>query len=204
MALTRKMLKAMGIEVEKIDQIIEAHGETVDALKADAETHKADAEKLPKVQKELDELKAKGDDGWKEKHDKVKKEFDDYKTGIETEKTKAAKNKAVREFFEGKGITGKNLEIAMRGSAAEIDGIELLDGKIKDSTALESLVSGDFSGLVVTTNTKGVNTQNPPAGNGGGGGSTKTKEQILAIKNGTERRKAIAENPSLFGISTEK
>ena len=35
MAFTRKMLKAMNIEDEKIDQIIDAHSETVDALKAD-------------------------------------------------------------------------------------------------------------------------------------------------------------------------
>jgi hypothetical protein len=35
MALTRKMLKAMGIEEEKIEQIIEAHAETVDGLKED-------------------------------------------------------------------------------------------------------------------------------------------------------------------------
>lgn len=34
MALTRKMLKAMGIEDEKIDQIIEEHAESVNALKA--------------------------------------------------------------------------------------------------------------------------------------------------------------------------
>ena len=33
--LTRKMLKAMNIEDEKIEQIIEAHTETVDALKHD-------------------------------------------------------------------------------------------------------------------------------------------------------------------------
>ncbi|MEE8717538.1 MAG: hypothetical protein SOI24_10925 [Coriobacteriales bacterium] len=33
MALTRKMLRAMGIEDEKADEIIEAHAETVDALK---------------------------------------------------------------------------------------------------------------------------------------------------------------------------
>ena len=33
MALTRKMLKAMGIEEEKIDEIIDAHTETVNALK---------------------------------------------------------------------------------------------------------------------------------------------------------------------------
>ena len=33
MALTRKMLRAMGIEDDKADQIIEAHAETVDALR---------------------------------------------------------------------------------------------------------------------------------------------------------------------------
>ena len=43
MSLTRKMLKAMGIEEEKIDQIIEAHSETVDSLKADRDTYKEDA-----------------------------------------------------------------------------------------------------------------------------------------------------------------
>ena len=63
MSLTRKMLKAMGIEEEKIDQIIEAHSETVDSLKADRDSYKEDAEKLKDVQKELDGLKAKGDDG---------------------------------------------------------------------------------------------------------------------------------------------
>ena len=76
MSLTRKMLKAMGIEEEKIDQIIEAHSETVDSLKADRDSYKEDAEKLKAVQKELDDLKAKGDDGWKEMHDRLKVEFE--------------------------------------------------------------------------------------------------------------------------------
>ena len=39
MALTRKMLKAMGIEEDKIEQIIEAHSETVDSLKADRDSY---------------------------------------------------------------------------------------------------------------------------------------------------------------------
>ena len=83
MSLTRKMLKAMGIEEEKIDQIIEAHSETVDSLKADRDTYKEDAEKLKTVQKELDDLKAKGDDGWKEKHDKLKGASDHIKAAKE-------------------------------------------------------------------------------------------------------------------------
>ena len=196
------MLKAMGIEEEKIDQIIEAHTETVDALKESRDNYKADAEKLPNVQKELDELRAKGDDGWKEKHDKLKGEFDKYKGNIEAKETKANKEKAVRAFYESKGITGKNLEIAMRGSRTEIDGIELDGDKIKDNSALDALVKGDFSGLVATTTTKGANTANPPANNGG---AKLTKAEIYArdehgrYKLSTaERQKALAENPELL------
>ena len=198
MSLTRKMLKAMGIEEEKIDQIIEAHSETVDSLKADRDSYKEDAEKLKSVQKELDVLKAKGDDGWKEKHDKLKGEFDKYKGDIEAKETKANKEKAVRAFYESQGITGKNLEIAMRGSRAEIDGIELDGDKIKDNSALDALVKGDFSGLVATTTTKGANTATPPANNGGKTG--KTKEEIMAIRDPAVRQAEIAKNPEAFGL----
>ena len=58
MALTRKYLKALGIEDEKIEQIIEAHTETVDGLKNERDGFKASADKLAEVQKELDGLKA--------------------------------------------------------------------------------------------------------------------------------------------------
>ena len=198
MALTRKFLSAMGIEAEKVDEIISAHVEVVDALKEERDTYKADAEKLADVQKELDDLKAKGDDGWKEKHDKLKGEFDKYKGDIEAKETKANKEKAVRAFYESKGITGKNLEIAMRGSRAEIDGIELDGDKIKDNSALDALVKGDFSGLVATTTTKGANTANPPANNGGKTG--KTKEEIMAIRDPAVRQAEIAKNPEAFGL----
>ena len=196
MALTRKLLKGMGLTDEQVDTIIEAHTDTVDGLKADVSKYKTDAEKLSGVQKELDDLKAKGDDGWKEKHDKLKGEFDKYKGEIEAKETKANKEKAVRAFYESKGITGKNLEIAMRGSRAEIDGVELDGDKIKDNSALDALVKGDFSGLVATTTTKGANTANPPANTGG---ATMTKKDIMAIKDYDERIAAIEANPQLFG-----
>ena len=202
MALTRKLLKGMGLTDEQVDTIIEAHTDTVDGLKSEASKYKADAEKLPTVQKELDDLKAKGDDGWKEKHDKVKKDFDDYKNGVESEKSKAAKEKAARAYFEGKNIIGKSLELAMRASAAEIAGLELDGEKIKDTAVLDGLVAGDLAALVGSTVVRGNNPANPPANNGSG--STKTKEDILNIRDGVERRKAMAENPHLFGLSESK
>lgn len=192
MALTRKMLKAMGIEEEKIDQIIEAHTETVDALKADRDSYKKDASALKDVQRELDELKAKGDDGWKEKHDKVKKEYEEYKSDVEGKQARETKEKATRAYFESVGITGKNLEIAIRGSRAEIDGLEMDGEKIKDTASLKALVDGDFASLVTTTTTKGASTATPPAG-GQGSSTPKTKAEILKIKDTAERQKAWAE-----------
>ena len=124
--------------------------------------------------------------------------MNDYKAEIANKQAKEAKEKAVRAFYESKGITGKNLEIAMRGSRAEIDGIELDGDKIKDNSALEALVKGDFSGLVATTTTKGANTANPPANNGGKTG--KTKEEIMAIRDPAVRQAEIAKNPEAFGL----
>ena len=42
MALTRKFLSALGIEEAKIDEIISAHADTVNALKEQRDSYKAD------------------------------------------------------------------------------------------------------------------------------------------------------------------
>ena len=75
MSLTRKMLKAMNIEEEKIDQIIEAHTETVDGFKEKLNDYKDKAEKYDGVKKELDELKEGGDD-WQKKYEKEHSDFE--------------------------------------------------------------------------------------------------------------------------------
>ena len=197
MALTRKLLKGMGLTDEQVDTIIEAHTDTTDGLKADLNKYKADAEKLPGVQKELDDLKAKGDDGWKDKHDKVKKDFEDYKTGVEAKEAKATKEKAVRAYFEGKNIEGANLNLAMRSCGAEIEALELDGDNIKDTAALDALISGDLAGLVSKTSVQGAKTYNPPANNTGTG-TGKTREEIIAIKDGATRRAEMAKNAHLF------
>ena len=162
MALTRKSLKAMGLTDEQVDSIIEMHTDTVDGLKEQVKAYKADAEKLPNVQKELDDLKAAGDGGFKEKFEKEHSDFENFKKTIQEKETKAAKESAAKAFFESKGITGNSLEIAMRGSSAEIAALDLDGEKIKDSSALDALVNGTFKALVSTTTTKGANIPNPP------------------------------------------
>ena len=202
MAMTRKALKAMGLTDEQIDSIIEMHTETVDGLKDKLKTAEEKANKLDDVQKELDGLKANSGDDYKAKYEAEKKAFADYKADQTAKETKAAKEKAVKAYFEGKNITGANLDIAMRGCRDEIGAIELDGDKIKDTAALDALVNGTFAGLVVTKTVQGAQTANPPANNGG---SKLTRADIYAkdehgrYKMSTaERQKALAENPELL------
>lgn len=205
MAVTRKSLKAMGLTDEQVDSIVEMHSETVDGLKADIAKYKADAEKLPEVQRELtaaqEELSTAKNDGWKAKHDQVKKEFDDYKADITAKETRAAKEQAVRAYFESKKIEGTNLNLAMRSSAAEIDAVELEDGKIKDSTALEALVNGDLQGLITTTTVRGADTATPPTLEPGKitrADVYKRDDHGRYIYSAAERQKMLTENPELL------
>ena len=108
MALTRKLLKGMGLTDEQVDTIIEAHADTVDGLKAERDKFKTDAEKLPSIEKELTDLKAKGDDGWKDKHDTVKKEYEDFKAGIE-----AGSDFVMISHMVNESITKTNMECSM-------------------------------------------------------------------------------------------
>ena len=201
MSLTRKMLKAMGIEEEKIDQIIEAHSETVDSLKADRDSYKEDAEKLKDVQKELDDLKAKGDDGWKEKHDRLKEEFDQYKNDVQEKETKAAKEAAYRAVLKDANLSEKGIEKAVK--YAEWDKIELgEDGKLKGANDHIKAAREEWAEYVTTTTTTGAKTSTPPVNNGG---AKLTKAEIYAkdehgrYKLSTaERQKALAENPELL------
>lgn len=197
MSLTRKMLKAMGIEEEKIDQIIEAHSETVDSLKADRDSYKEDAEKLKDVQKELDDLKAKGDDGWKEKHDELKAEFDQYKNDVQEKETKAAKEAAYRAILKDANLSEKGIEKAIK--YAEWDKIELgEDGKLKGANDHIKAAREEWAEYVTTTTTTGAKTSTPPANNGGKTG--KTKEEIMAIRDPAVRQAEIAKNPEAFGL----
>lgn len=196
------MLKALGIEEEKIDQIIEEHSESVNALKQKAGDAEEVAEQLKAITQERDELKAKlKESGAAVKElEKLKSEFENYKSEVTGKEEAAAKESAVKEYFKSKNIVGGNLEIAMRGCKDEIASIALEEGKIADTKSLDALISGTYSSLVSKTTKQGADTANPPSGNGTKV-STISKADILGMKDPVARHKAIAENPSLFGIT---
>lgn len=175
MALTRKGLKAAGLTDDQVDFVMEGNAETVDGLKEERDRYKADAEKLPVVQKELDDLKGKGDDGYKEKYESEHKAFEDYKTSVAAEKTTAAKEKALETALKKIGIADKRIATVAKMAKADglLDALELDEnGAAKDAAKFETSLKDGYGEFVVTTSTQGANTPNPPAGNGGSGSIT--------------------------------
>lgn len=210
MSLTRKSLKAMGLTDEQIESVIEAHAETVNGLKEKLEAVennvetveklKADVEKYKKELETANQTIADGEK-YKEMYENEKGEYEKYKSDITAKETKAAKEKAVNKYFKSKGISDNNMAIAMRGVKSEIDATELDEkGEIKDTKVFDDLIKGDYARLISQTETKGTQTQTPPPNSNNK--VTKTKAEIMQIRNTAERQKAIAENPELFGLHT--
>lgn len=197
MALTRALLKAFNLTDEQISTIIEAHTDTIKGLQDSLKTAEEQAANYTTVKKELDELKKANAEDYKTKYETEKKAFEDYKNEISVKEAKVAKEAAVKAYFESKGISGKNLNAAMRGASKEIAEIEVENGKIKNKTVLDDLLKGDFEVFVTKESVTGATTANPPANTGSG---KMTKEQIFAISDDYERQKAIAENHELFNF----
>lgn len=184
MALTRKLLKGMGLTEEQVDTIIEAHTETVDGLKKDITKYKDDAEKLPDVQKELDDLKAAGDGGYKEKYEKEHSDFEKYKADQTAKETRKAKENAYREFLKSVGVSEKRIPSILK--VTDLDKLEMDGEKFKDADKLTESVKAEWADFIETSNTNGANTQNPPANNNNNGGedpSKMTMEEYIAYRN---------------------
>lgn len=225
MALSRKFLTALGLEGDKVDEIITAHSETVDALKeerdnakkeaegykTEAEKYKAEAEKIPALQEKVESLEKtiedaennKNEDAWKVKYDAIKEErdklqsdFDSFKKDVSAKETKASKEKAYRSLLKEAGVSEKRFDSIIR--VTDLNKIELdEEGHVKDSAEIKESIKTDWADFIPTISEKGADIANPPANTGG---TTKTKSEIMAIKDRAERQKAIADNPKLFGI----
>lgn len=205
MALTRKFLRTMGIEDDKVDQIIEAHTETVDGLKDALEKAQAEADKLPDIQKQLETAQADLDtakkDSYKVKYEALKEDFDAFKAEQANKESHAAKETAFRALLKEAGVSEKRIEAVLRVS--DVDGVELDEkGRISDAKERMKGIKEEWSDFIETREVQGANTPNPPANTGGTG---MTREEIFKtdsngryVLDSTQRQQAIAENIQLF------
>ena len=198
MSLTHKALSAMGIEPEKIEQILEMHRETLDSIKADKDkalekikTLEEEAGKVTELQKKLEKMEDAS-----EKYKNLKDEYEKYKTDVTAKETKAAKTKAYRDMLKEIGVSEKRLDSVMK--VADLNAIELEeDGTIKDVDKLKTKAKEERSDFIVSEGKEGAKTPTPPSNTGG---SKMNKEQIMNIKDTEARQKAMLENAEVFGI----
>ena len=196
MALTRKFLAALGIEADKIDEIIDAHTESINALKEQRDQYKGDAEKLATVQDELDKLKETSGDGFEKKYKDAKKELEDFKAEVAAKELQAKKETAYREVLKDAGVGEKHIDKVLKYT--DWNSVELEDdGTVKDAKKHIKDVKDEWAELIVTTSTKGADTHTPPTGTGK---TYSSKEEIMKIADAGERQRAIAENHEMFGF----
>lgn len=164
MALTRKFLRALGIEDDKVEEIIGAHLETVNPLKDERDNLKEQADKAAELQKQVEALtKQSGSaEDLAKKYEEEHKAFEDYKADVEAGKAEAAKKSAYRKLLEASGIDPKRIDAVMRVS--DVSAIEVgEDGNIVDADKLTEQIKTDWSDFVVSTGTVGQRVDTPPA-----------------------------------------
>ena len=183
MALTRKWLSALGIEQDKIEEIVTAHGETIDGLKEKIRKAEEAAAELAEAKKKIASLeeaaKHSGD------YDKLKKEFDDYKAEVHNKEVAAAKKAALTAVAKDAGLSEAGIAKALKYT--DLATVELDEnGNAKDGKNLIKSLRDEWPEYIETTKTEGARTENPAAG----GKVAKTREEILAIKDTAERQAA--------------
>lgn len=182
MALTRKYLMAMGIETDKIDQIIESHGETVTGLKAEieeardatakakeqAEQWKQEAAKVPALEKQIEDIKkAQPTEDWEGKYEEQVKatetlqaQFDQYKAEIAQKDADAEKLSLYKSLLREIGLDEKRVEKAAK--LKDLSELAVEDGKLAGYDELKEAEAEDWKDFIPVINHHGQNVPNPP------------------------------------------
>lgn len=190
--LTRKFLTALGIESEKVDEIISAHTDTLEEIKQERDTlktdHAAAVSERDKLQKRVEALEKTGGD-----IAKLQKEYDDYKAQVESDRLNAGKTQAVREALRKAGAREQFIDLLLK--EVDLEKTEMEGDKLKDAKAVIDPVKAKFGDVFGTVKNRGHEPLNPPTGDPAG----MSKADILKIKDPVARQKAIAENLDKFG-----
>lgn len=204
MALPKKQLKEKlqewGVSEENIQKaveyILDGNSSSLDALREQMDEYKARADKADELTRERDKYKADYEALQKTSGDaaKVQADFDAYKKQIETDKANAGKKALVKKALEAAGANPAAIDLML--GTVDLSAVELDGEKLKDEKAVLKPIKEAHAGLFGTIQKRGTDPLSPL---GGSGGAAKTKDEIMKIKDATERQRAIAENIAAFG-----
>lgn len=167
--LTRKLLKGMGLTDEQVDTIIEAHSETVDALKEESKAYKESADKVQTLEEQLKQanetIKNAGKDTYKVKYEAIKEEFETFKSDISQKETLANKKSAYTQLLKTAGISDKRIESILK--VTDLDSLQLAeDGKFANAEELTNSIKTEWADFIQTNGVQGVSTAQPPTQGG--------------------------------------
>ena len=199
MSFTRTFLKTMSLTDEQISAIMEEHVSVTDALKKQRDEYKADAEKLPELQKQVEGMKEAED--FKAKYEAEHKAFDDYKEQVKADAELSKVKDAYRAMLKDEKISEKRLDAVIR--LTDFSGMKLdKDGNLDDEENLRKAIKDEWSDYIVSTRTEREQVATPP---GSTGNAKLTREDIYKrdehgryVYSTEERQKLIAENPQAF------
>ena len=165
MALTRKFLEALGIEQAKIDEIISAHTEVTNALKADRDNYKEKAEKYDETKTELDKAKSElekvNKDEYKTKYESLEAEFNKYKTDIAEKEVKVKKEEAYKKMLKEIGVNEKSIDAIVK--VKDLSSLKLDDkGNIMDVDTLKESEKKDWEGFIIKSEEERQDPNTPP------------------------------------------
>lgn len=175
---------------DKVNQLQTLHHEIVNGLMDEKDEAIQRAEKAEKAAESA-----------KAEKEAAEKSLTDYKAQQTQKDTHAAKEAKFRELLKSAGVLDKYADRVVRLSGEDINKLELDDkGEVKDAKKHADSLKADWSDFVGTTTTTGAKVDTPPTNTG----SKMTKEQIINIKDASERQAAIAANPEAFGLAAKE
>lgn len=175
---------------DKVNQLQTLHHEIVNGLMDEKDEAIQRAEKAEKAAESA-----------KAEKEAAEKSLTDYKAQQTQKDTRATKAAAYKQLLKDKGVLEKHFDRVVKMTGADIDALELDEnGKVKDAKKFMDSQKDVWSDFVGTTTTTGAKVDTPPTNTG----SKMTKEQIINIKDASERQAAIAANPEAFGLAAKE
>lgn len=201
MALTQAMLKAMGIEDEKREQILDAHHAEIDSvkderdqLKTENAVLKAEAEKVPDLQRQLEDAAKPAEDIFKPKYEELQREFEDFKAKVADERAAEEKRGLYRSLLRETGIDEKTIDAIVR--VTDLEALKVEDGKIADSDSVKESVEREWAAFIPKETTKGADTPTPPTT-----GSTEAGADPETVRRLAERHERLYGKTEDKGVS---
>ena len=167
MALTKAWLKEVlskaGVSAENmteaLNSILEGHVTSINALREEIDMYKADAQKLPEVQKELDALKAVSNGEWETKYQTEHKAFENFKSKIAAEKELATKKQLYTRLLKAQNVDEKRFDPILR--VTNFDSMTIKDGELVDADKLIEGIKNEWAGFIVSEHVGGAHVDTP-------------------------------------------